>query len=100
MTDKIEQEEIELLSEKRSHLKKKQLADNIENIDTASGKIVIENGFTFLKQLKAEAKRQEEVKRADMTNAAKPIEELPIEITDPELDRLADSMEIIEEDDD
>lgn len=84
----------------RTVLKKEELNQNIENIDTASGKIVVENGISFVKRLRAEAKRQKEIKRAVMTHAATPIDELPIETTDPELDRLADSMEIIEEDDD
>ena len=99
-----EQEEIELqkvrFGEKgRTVITKEDLSKTIENIDTASGKIVIENGIKFIKQLRAEASRQADIRKAKLNTAALPIEDLPVITTDPELDRLADSLEIYEEDD-
>lgn len=86
-------------NEAKEEIKDIPLNEIIENIDTASGKIVIEDGVQFIKKLRAEAKRQNEVKHAKMTNAAKLIDELPLITSDPELARLADSMEIEEDDD-
>lgn len=98
MTEQI-QEEI-VVAIKGTKLKTEKLNDSTENIDTASGKIVVEDGVKFVKQLRSEAVRQKEIKQAKLEHACTPVEELPVITTDPELDRLADSMEIYEEDDD
>lgn len=67
------------------------------NIEEEYGKIVVEDGFDFLAKLKAEAKRQKEIKGADMTNAFLSIEELPLEDSILEENQLAESFDIIEE---
>ena len=71
----------------------------LENVDTDSGVISIEDGFNFIKKLRAEAKRQADIKVAKLEHATFDIEELPLMTTDAEYDRIADSFEIYEEDD-
>lgn len=80
--------------------KSTKIEKNIELLESFSGKIEVEEGVKFLKQLKVEAKRQEAVKKADFTNAMKDIDDIPLVTTDPELDRLADSLELYDEEDD
>jgi hypothetical protein len=63
------------------------------------GKIVVEEGIKFLKQLRAEASRQKAIKEADMTYASVMIEEVPSPVSSAEVARLADEMEITEDDD-
>ena len=53
----------------------------------------------FLKRLRAEAKRQKDMEMAkNLETQGKPIEEVPIFIHNAEIDSLADTMDIIEED--
>ena len=94
---KSNQEEIDTGSYSKNI--KEKLDKNIENIDTASGKIVVEDGINFIKLLKEEAKRQRDAKKAELVSTLIPTGVAPIVSTDPELDRLADSFEILEEDD-
>lgn len=61
--------------------------------------LMIEDGDKFIKQLRAEAKRQKAIKEADFTFAAIGIESVPQSASSAELSRLADEMEIIEDDD-
>lgn len=61
--------------------------------------LVVEDGAKFIKQLRAEAKRQKAIKEADMMFAAIGIESVPQTASSAELSRLADEMEIIEDDD-
>jgi hypothetical protein len=67
-----------------------------EQID---GKIVVEDGFSFITKLRAEAKRQKDIKEANMTFASVQIEDVPLQVSSAEIGRLADEMEITEDDD-
>lgn len=71
----------------------------LEGLSTENGYREVKNGFMFLKRLRAEAKRQKDMEIAkNLEIQGKPIEEVPIFIHNAEIDSLADTMDIIEED--
>lgn len=61
--------------------------------------LVVEDGAKFIKQLRAEASRQKAIKEADFMFAAVGIESVPQPTSSAEISRIADEMEIIEDDD-
>lgn len=74
--------------------------ETLETDDSGDGKIVVENGFSFLLKLRTEAQRQKDLRRAKLTYACTPIEEVPVSVNEQQLNQLAESFDVFEEDDD
>ena len=71
---------------------------NLEIFDTADGKIVIEDGINFIKQLRIEAERQKIISVVEKNNIVQfPVLVSPTE--DTEYNKIADAFEITEDDD-
>jgi len=71
---------------------------NLEVLETVSGKLVVEDGKSFIRNLRKEARRQKAMKIcADVELQTRRIEDIPAQPSEAVERQLADTFEITEE---
>jgi len=69
----------------------------LEGLPIEEKQVEIKDGIRFIEELREEAKRQAQERKVDKIIQEVPVEPLELQSSEPELDDLADSFEVIEE---